>query len=175
MRSLSDTADKVQTAVVFAESNNPEWIEDLNKSKNEMPLSPPKLLVVGQESYFSDTVIDYALETSSRLSYEIVALNFAPLPSNTMSRFNESREKLCADFLELSRKNIAGFKEKAESAAIPFTHIVKFEDAERAVEEVVEEIDSVEFIVSDTPEPETLRSQKTNAPRGEVFVYSMLS
>ena len=178
-RRAGNSAEKYQSAVAFAESNNPEYIEDFLETKNqeqkEIVQVNPKLLVIGNESLFPDDVVDYALDMAKRMSYEIVALNSAPLSCDTFKLFSSSRDKICNDFKSISENSAASFKEKAIAAGITFSHCVKFTETDAAIKEVINENGPIDFIVSDNPEPSELRVQNDNRPRREIFVYSMLA
>ncbi len=133
-----------------------------------------KLLVVGRESSFSDEAIDYAIEMAERLSYEIVALNTAPLSCETFRLFSSSRSKMCQDFQEISEKNVAAFAQKAADSRISFEHVVKFSGSDQAIEEVQKEKGSIEFVISDAEEDwvET-RPEQGERLRRDICVYSM--
>ena len=62
-----------------------------------------KLVVVGRESEYSQEIIDYAIEMAERMSYEIIALNAAPLSCETFKLFSSSRDKICEDFEDNGR------------------------------------------------------------------------
>jgi len=72
--------------------------------------TPRKLVVVGRESVFSQEIVDYALEMAERMSYEIIALNTAPLSCDTFKLFSASRDKICEDFENLSQKTSKPFR-----------------------------------------------------------------
>jgi hypothetical protein len=179
VRRLTGSAEKYQSAVTFAESNSPEFIEEFMDAKeHEQPESfqeNPKLLVIGNESLFPDDVVEYALDMAKRMSYEIVALNSAPLSCDTFKLFSSSRDKICNDFKEISENSAASFKERALAAGVPFSHCVKFTETDNAIKEVINESGPIDFIVSDNPEPSELRPENDNRPRREIFVYSLLA
>jgi len=49
------------------------------ESENRVDRIEGRLVVMGHESMFSDEVIGYAIDMAKRMSYEILALNSAPL------------------------------------------------------------------------------------------------
>ena len=81
---------------------------------------------------------------------------------------------MCQDFKQLSEESAAAFREKAVAAGILFTYIVKFDEAETAVEEVMRAGKGIDFVIADTAEtrPED-RAQDENRARNEIYVYSM--
>lgn len=159
--------DKRQQAmVVTAESQ---------KAGQEPDAVQGKLLVMGQESTFSSEVVDYAIDMARRMSFEILALNSAPLSCDSFGLFSTSRNKLCDEFQSISKENVAAFRQNAETNKIPFTHVVKFDDPEQALSSVQQEYGKIEFVISDSPQASTVnRAANTNRPRSEVLVYSMI-
>jgi hypothetical protein len=135
---------------------------------------PGILVVVGNESIFPRPLIDYAVDMAHRLSYEIVALNTAPLSCETFKLFSSSRKKVCEEFKELAEKNVYAFKKEVEQHNIPFTHVVKFCETDQAIDELQTEIGDIDFIVSDSQADHDFEvSMDQEMPRCEVFVYAM--
>jgi len=133
-----------------------------------------KLIVVGRESIFSDEIVDYAVDIAERMSYEIVALNTAPLSCETFQQ-SSSREQICADFDMLSEHNVAHFREAAEKRGIPFSHVVKYSESSEVLKELRREIGDFEFVVSQEEEDvATDSADDGEKPRQGVFVYSIL-
>ncbi len=134
-----------------------------------------KLLVVGRESVFSQEIIDYALEMAERMSYEIIALNTAPLSCDTFKLFSSSRDKICEDFEDLSKKNVRAFQEAAEKKDIPFTHVVKFSESYEVLKEIKVEIGEFEFVVSEMEEEENASgTENGEKAKPEICVYSIM-
>lgn len=172
---FTGSARKYQQAVAFAESNNPEMAEEIFGAPEPVQeeKGPSRLLVVGSESGFSENIVEYALDMAKRMSYEIVALNSAPLSCETFRLFSSSRQQICDDFKALSLENAQAFRGKAQARGIPFNHVIKFDEIENAVEEVLRSQGNVDFVVSDTADPSENRVRDDNRPRNEVYVYSM--
>jgi hypothetical protein len=135
-----------------------------------------RLLVVGRESVFSKEIIDYAIEMAERLSYEIIALNTAPLSCDTFRLFSSSRNRICEDFEEISKKNITPFQEMAEKKGIQFKHVIKFADSYEVLKEIKVEIGEFEFVVSEMEEePEDASGTESGeTPKREISVYSIM-
>lgn len=134
-----------------------------------------KLVVMGRESAFSQEVVDYAIDMARRMSFEILALNSAPLNCDSFGLFSTSRNKLCDEFQAISTKNVAAFREAAEANGIPFTHVVKFDEPEQALANVQREFGNIEFVISEAQQPAvTERAAESNRPKNEVLVYSMI-
>ena len=134
-----------------------------------------KLLVMGQESAFSSEVMDYAIDMAQRMSFEILALNSAPLSSDSFGLFSTSRSKLCQEFQALSEESVMAFRNAAEANGIAFTHVIKYDEPEQAMVGVQREYGNIEFVISEAQPPSTAnRASNSNRPRNEVLVYSMI-
>jgi len=134
-----------------------------------------RLVVMGHESMFSDEVVDYAIDMAKRMSYEILALNSAPLSCDSFSLFSTSRSKLCQEFQSISENNTAAFRKTAETEGIPFVHVVKFDEPEQALASLQKEFENIEFVIADSqPQAAVDRVTETNRPRNELLVYSMI-
>jgi hypothetical protein len=134
-----------------------------------------RLLVMGRESAFSSEVIDYAIDMARRMSFEILALNSAPLSCDSFNLFSTSRSKLCQEFQSISEKNAIAFRHEAEANGIPFTHVVKFDEPDQALAGVQREYGNIEFVISEAqPAAAVDQVAESNRPRNEVLVYSMI-
>ncbi|MGD2150208.1 MAG: hypothetical protein PVF99_06345, partial [Desulfobacterales bacterium] len=100
----SNKMDKYQEAITFAEAGESDYaMETMTERREEQ--EPTRLLVMGRESDFSKEIIDYALEMAQRMSYEILALNTAPLSCETFKLFSSSRNQVCQEFKSMSEKS----------------------------------------------------------------------
>jgi hypothetical protein len=178
MRNLFKRGKRKMAANKQKEDKQQQVMEDTaesQKTSQEPDGIQGKLLVMGQESTFSSEVVDYAIDMAQRMSFEILALNSAPLPCDSLGRFSTSRNKLCDEFQSISKENVAAFRQNAESNKIPFTHVVKFDDPEQALSSVQREYGKIEFVISDSPQASAVnRAANSNRPRSEVLVYSMI-
>jgi len=170
----SNKMDKYQEAITFAEAGEAEYaMETMAEQKEEH--TPTKLLVLGRESSFSKEVIDYALEMAQRMSYEILALNTAPLSCETFKLFSSSRDQVCEEFKSMSKKNADQFQELAAEKGIPFEHIVMFSEPEEALEAINRENRDIAFVVSESVEDRTESViEQGEQLRRNVYVYSMV-
>jgi hypothetical protein len=176
-QNLSRTANKIykyQEAITFAEAGESEYaMETMAEPREEQ--APTKLLVMGNESAFSTEIIDYALEMAHRMSYEILALNTAPLSCETFKLFSSSRNQVCEDFKSMSEKNAGLFQEAAAEKGILFNHIVMFSEPEEALESITKEHRNIAFVVSETVEDRgESRIQEGERLHTNLFVYSMV-
>jgi hypothetical protein len=170
---VGNKIDKYQEAVAFAEVGEQEHAEKLFMAEAAEE-TIGKLLVVGREGTFSREVIDYALDMAKRLSYEILALNTAALSGEAFRLFSSSQRKLSQDFRALSEKNARRFQEEAERLGIPFDHVVRFSERDKALEEVNREFANIEFVVSDAEgELPADRAEEGERARQAIYVYSM--
>jgi altronate dehydratase len=137
--------------------------------------APTKLLVMGRESAFSKEIIDYSLEMAQRMSYDIMALNTAPLSCETFKLFSSSRNQVCEEFKSMSEKNAAMFQQAAAEKGIAFDHIVMFSETEEALESITKEHRDVAFVVSETVEDRAeSRIEEGERLRSNLYVYSMV-
>lgn len=133
------------------------------------------LLVIGKESTFTADVIDYAVDMADRLSYDIVALNTAPLSCETFKLFSSSRNKVCQDFQRISEENASAFASRAAEKHIQFDHVVKFSETDQAIDEVRREQGKIDFVISDLEEEYVeVQAEQGVRPHREIFVYSMI-
>jgi hypothetical protein len=147
----------------------------VSKAAPEIETTEGKLLVMGREGAFSSEVIDYAIDMAQRMSFEIIALNSAPLSCDAFSLLSDSQKKLCEEFQSIAEQNAMAFQSQAEAAGIPFTHVVKYDEPEKALASVQREYGNIEFVISEPQAPAiTDQATQSNRPRKEVLVYSMI-
>ncbi len=164
--------EKTQEAITFAEAGHPQIVEEPKVVETAVS---GRLLVVGHETMFSRKVMDYALDMARRMSYEIVALNAAPLSCNAFKPFADSQKRLCDEFQQMSVEHVQDFKQAAEQMGISFTHVVKFSEPEEALETIQREYDSIEFVITDeVPVTSENRASEERRPSQQVYVYSMI-
>jgi hypothetical protein len=166
--------DKYQEAITFAEAGESEYaMETMAEQREEQ--APTKLLVMGRESAFSKEIIDYALEMAQRMSYDILALNTAPLSCDTFKLFSSSRNQVCEEFESMSEKSAGLFQEAAAEKGIPFDHVVMFSEPEEALESINREHKDIAFVVSESVEDrEESRIEEGERLRHNLYVYSMV-
>lgn len=166
--------DKYQEAITFAEAGEAEHAMAAMAEQAEEEQTM-QLLVAGRESTFSKEIIDYALDMAQRMSYEILALNTAPLSCDTFKLFANSRDQLCEDFKSLSEKNAAMFQQAAAEKEIAFNHIVMFSEADEALQEVTRNNKNIAFVVSESIEDRAeSRNEEGERLRQHLYVYSIV-
>jgi hypothetical protein len=170
-----DKIDKYQEAITFAEAGESEYAIETMAEQKEEELIPTTLLVMGRESTFSKEIMDYALEMAQRMSYDILALNTAPLSCETFKLFSSSRNQVCEEFKGMSKENAGLFQEAAAEKGIAFDHIVMFSEPEEALESITKEHRNIAFVVSETVEDRAdSRIEDGERLRTNLFVYSMV-
>ena len=162
-----------KNSVPERESLNPP-AEDAHQ-KHEAAEKNGRLLVIGKESTFTHDVIEYAVDMADRLSYDILALNTAPLSCETFKLFSSSRSKVCQDFQRISEENAREFAACASKKHIRFDHVVKFSEVDQAIDEVRRERGKIDFVISDLDEAVTeAQAEKGARAHREIYVYSMI-
>lgn len=155
--------------------NSVQPVQAAPAAEETMEEAPAKLLVVGRESAFSEEVMAYALDMAERLSYEIVALNTAPLSCDTFQLFSSSRKKICEDFQRLSEESAGKFSERAARRNIAFEHAVKFSETDRAIDEIRRDTGHIEFVIAEPEEQRSeARPERGARVRRDIHVYSMV-
>ena len=174
LSSAGSKMEKYQEAITFAEAGESEYaMETMIEERVEQ--TSTKLLVMGRESTFSKEIIDYALEMAQRMSYDILALNTAPLSCETFKLFSSSRNQVCEEFKSMSEKNAGLFQEAAAEKGIAFDHIVMFSESEEALQSITKEHRDISFVVSETVEDRgENRIEEGERLRTNLFVYSMV-
>lgn len=171
---LTGKMDQYQEAITFAEAGESGYARELIQEE-KVKEEPTKLLVVGREGSFSKEIIDYALEMAQRMSFEIIALNTAPLSCETFKLFSSSRNDICKEFKSLSEKNATSFRELATERGITFEHAIMYSETDEAIESVRKEFGEVAFVVSESEgEQAESRIEEGERLRRELFVYSMV-
>ena len=166
--------DKYQGAITFAEAGESEYAMETMAQQTEEEQTM-QLLVVGRESTFSKEIIDYAIDMAQRMSYEILALNTAPLSCDTFRLFANSRDQLCGEFKSLSEKNAAMFQQAAAAKGIAFNHIVMFSETDEAVKIVTRDNKNISFVVSESIEDRAeSRIEEGERLHKPLYVYSVI-
>jgi len=166
--------DKYQEAITFAEAGEAEHAMAAMAEQTEEQQTM-QLLVAGRESTFSKEIIDYALDMAQRMSYDILALNTAPLSCETFKLFSSSRNQICEEFKSMSEKNAAMFQQAAAEKGIAFDHIVMFSEADEALQEVTRNNKNIAFVVSESIEDRAEnRIEEGERLRQHLYVYSVV-
>lgn len=169
---MTNFFDKQQVAVTFAEANELDHAIEIAEEYERKHRTT--LLVVGRKAGFSREIIDYALEMAERMSYDILALNAAPLSCETFQMLSQ-RKHACAEFKQMAEENADLFRTASIEKGIPFTHVVRFNELEKAIMSLCRKNKDVAFVVSETIEDrETNRIEEGERLRSNLFVYSLV-
>ena len=171
---LSAKVDQHQQAITFAEAGEHEHAHELAQAHKVEEKKIGKLLVVGREGIFSKEVVGYALDMAERMSYEMVALNTAPLSGGAFKLLSSSQKEIRQEFLNFAEQNVRPFQEEAARRGLHLEHFVKFSELDEALEEIRKEAGDIEFVVSENAGEEVAaRKENEKRVRQEIFVYSM--
>lgn len=155
--------DKMSEAVTFAEAGEHAYaMELISKKESEQQ----KILVVGGDDAFSETLINYATGMAGRMNYEIVALSVIPVGKRILNLLNE--KKVAAELKTQTNQMAEAFRARSEEKKIPFTHIVKFGPFDRVVKETHKEVKRISFVLA---EPD----QISDGTAGSIPVFCLAS
>lgn len=169
--------DQYQEAISFAQAGAREEALEVLQASQEMPeQKTSRLLVLAQGDHFPEEVREYALDMAKRLGYEILALNTAPIKREAWRFFNLDSKSLRQEFKSASQKNFSIFQSEADKRRVPITHLVKFVDKEDALQELKQEIQDLDFIVSDSEplQPRPRNEDTPNRLQKELCVYTLM-
>jgi len=127
-----------------------------------------KILVMVEEGFLSESVMDYAILVAGRLDYDILALNIVPEgKENSFSAgYAEPNEALNKSEVYSGRV----FKIKAASKGIRFDYLVRFGGSGEAAGKLIHEIKRIEFVITGSDEIKEKIAAEVTIP-----VFSVLS
>jgi len=129
-------------AISFAEAGAPEEALEVLRQRGNR-----KILVLGQEDTFTEPVMEYATSLAERLEYELLALSVGPLAEKLPSPFGQHQQE---EFTRQAAAAAALLEQKAAPRNIRCTHVVKFGDVAKAVEEINQEYRRIELVITDS-------------------------
>ena len=141
-RNLGADYEETMMAVAFAEAGAPEQALDLLGRHGRR-----KILVLGQENTFTEPVMEYATRLAERLGYELIALSVGTPAGKFLSTFGQHLKE---EFQRQAAADAAVMEQKAARKNIPCTHVVKFGDVGKAVEEINREYRRIELVIADS-------------------------
>jgi hypothetical protein len=107
-----------------------------------------KILVVGNEDFFTESIVDYAIHLAGRLGYDILAANVGlawggDSPSSYQTRLREAFHR---------RASEAGgiMEQRALADDIHCEHVVRFGELGKTVEALIREYKRIEFVVTES-------------------------
>jgi hypothetical protein len=163
-RDLGADYDETMMAISFAEAGaQEEALEVLRQRGNR------KILVLGQEDTFTEPVMEYATSLAERLGYELLALSVGPVPAGkSLSPFDQHRQE---EFRSQAAAAAAVLAQKAAPRNIHCTHVVKFGDVAKAVEEINRECRRIELVITDSRVKREELHSRVNLPVFSLKTY----
>ena len=155
-RHLGAEYEDTMMAVDFAEAGAPEQALDLLDRRGKR-----KILVLGQENTFTEPVMEYATLLAERLGYELIALSVGTPAGKFASPFGQHLKE---EFQRQAAAAAAVMEQKAAQKNIPCTHVVKFGDVGKAVEEINREYRRIELVITDSPSKREELHARVNLP-----------
>lgn len=155
-RDLGAQYEETMMAVAFAEAGVPEQALDLLHRRGRR-----KILVLGQDHTFTEGVMEYATLLAERLGYELVALSVGTPSGQSLSPFEKHMQE---EFQRQASAAAAVLEQKAAQKNIPCTHVVKFGDVGKAVEEINQEYRRIELVITDSPSKREELHARVNLP-----------
>jgi len=154
-RHLGADYEEAMLAVTFAEAGVPEEAILLTRREKR------KILVLGQEDSFTEAITEYATLLAERLGYGLIALSVGNTSGKFLSPFGHH---LRDQFRGQAQEAAAVLGKKAAQKNIPFTHVVKFGDVSKAVEEINKEYRRIELVITDSPAKHQELHARLNVP-----------
>lgn len=125
-------------------------------SKNSRMEECRKILVVGEEGLFSESLIDYAVQVAKRLNYNILSVS-------VMQKGLEEVSGKPGEFLN----NL--FRMKAESGGIGYDNLLRYGDSGIIAEKIIHEIRRIGFIITGSDESKEKIAAEVTIPVFSVF------
>jgi len=127
-----------------------------------------KILVVGEEGYLSESVMDYAILVAGRLDYDILALNVV---SEEKLKYISSGKTGSDRKFDLSEMHsCAVLKTKAASGRVKCDFLFRAGSPGETAEKIIHEIRRIEFVITGSDEIKEMIAEKVTIP-----VFSVLS
>jgi nucleotide-binding universal stress UspA family protein len=155
--SLQDDYDQAMMAISFAEAGAPEQALEVLRQRGKR-----KILVVSQEDTFTEPVMEYATSLAERMGYELIALNVGGAASDKAA--SGYRQHMQEEFQRRAAASFAALQQQAAARNIPVTHVVKFGDVSKAVEDINREYRRVELMITDSRAREEEVAARVNLP-----------
>src|SRR4030042_2803067 len=140
-------------------AGNPAQAEEYQQPKENR-----KILVVGQGDSFKETEMDYALSLAERLGYDLIALNVGPGPARAATFLSPYRKYQRDEFSRRAQTAASLFKEKVSAKGLNFTHLVKFGDLGRTIQQLTHEIKRVELVITGSEASAAKVTEEVNLP-----------
>jgi len=154
---LQDDYDQTMMAISFAEAGAPEQALEVMRQYGKR-----KILVVSQEEAFTEPVMEYATLLAERMGYELIALTVGTTAvDKVVSAYQQHMQE---EFQRRAAAAVAVLQQKAAARNIPVTHVVKFGDVGKAVDEINREYRRVELMITDSRTRKEEVTARVNLP-----------
>jgi len=114
-----------------------------------------KILVVGEEGLFSESLIDYAVQVAKRLNYDILALSVI--------------QKDLGELTDKSNKYNKLIEIKAVSCGVGYNFLIRSGDTGVIVEKIIHEVKRIEFVITGSDESKEKIAAEVTIPVFSVF------
>jgi hypothetical protein len=108
-----------------------------------------KILVVAKNYAFTNGVVDYAVNLSQRLGYDIIAMNVNPALAQSGKFFSPYNQHLRGKFSERARTSWSSVEAELASQGIYGEHVVRFEELTEAIKDLNHEVKRIDFVITD--------------------------
>ncbi|MGB5157262.1 hypothetical protein [Desulfobacterium sp. N47] len=126
-------------------------------SENSKIQERRKILVVGEDGLFSESLIDYAVSVAKRLNYDILALSVI---RNDLVQLSDKSEKRINKSFEI----------KAASGGVGYSYLLRFGEAGVIVEKIIHEIKRIGFVITGSDDSKEKIAAKVTIPVFSVFL-----
>jgi hypothetical protein len=150
------------------EAKTMNTMKTMNSSTNASQVEgKQRILVVGENGFFSGILMEYAMEVAKRLNYKIFALNMIGITeTGTLNKRHASSPSLQSR----DRPSGDGFRRKAESGGLGFEYQEQKGDAGESVKKILHEAKQVAFVMTGSDEIKEIIAECIAIP-----VFSVLS
>jgi hypothetical protein len=162
-RHLGADYEDTMMAVTFAEAGAPEQALELLRQRGNR-----KILVLGQEDTFTEPVMEYATLLAERLGYELFALSVGTSSGKFQSPFEQNLQE---EFQRQAAAAAAVLEQKAALKNVRCTHVIKFGDVGKAVEEINREYRRIELLITDSQVKREELNARVNLPVFSLKTY----
>ncbi len=127
-----------------------------------------KILVIGEEGFLSESVMDYAILVAGRLDYDVLALN--TIPEEKLKSISSGNTGSGRSFDTSEIHSFDTFKTKAASGRVKCDCLVKAGSPGETAKKIIHEIKRIEFVITGSDETREKISEEVTIP-----VFSVLS
>ncbi len=147
LKRIANGFETMAMAVAFTEAGKWETSESiLDKFEVINGSDNSKLLFVSTDADFSPNMIDYVVSLSSRLNYDVLAMNiFQPRTLNELI-IKRRRQKTRILFYK-SKEAFETLKEKTRECGIRCEHVITFDDTCSLIKKVHTLVNKIEFVL----------------------------